>query len=880
MKPVFTSLNRKMIVFLVLVLGFSTAITTFFYMRMERSHTLQSARDRVQSYAEVIQANMVRTMEEGRCQEIRVIARALASPKKYRMVRVFDDEGKVIESNNEEEKGSIVPIPGLSSLEKEEIILTNSPSGERIFQSFRAFYNERKCTRCHSEKKKVLAYLGVDISITSIEHQLKFLTQLHILLGFGTLLLMSGAMFYFFSRYVNRPLLDVSRKMSEVEKGSFDVRIPAKTQDEVGHLAGSFNFMVENLQEMRKREDQQRFLLEGTNEDLRERIQELNILYESSKAIAQSFQVEKILRMTTENITRSLGFDRVALTVIDEKSEALVGKWGIGIDEEIVQQVNIPKEEIKGVLYETFQKREPIIVKDTSAYPIIERRKARKCWEVLNCQAQDCPVYQRKELRCWMMLGTSCHPDIKTFEEKMRICGKCSFLKEIVKRSDIVNLLLFGSHSFIAVPLAAREQVLGILLADKLHSEKEITDKDVKLLMTFVSHVSVAIENAILYQKLEKKVDWSQKQLQETNEQLRQKLGELNKITLFNESILHNLYGGIVTYNKEELITFMNKRGADLLGWEESEVLGRSIDEVFHSDKKDPSFFHKSLEGNGDIFGETEILKKGGEKIPVEVFLSHLRDEEGNILGVTGIFRDISEKKEIEIRMHRMDKLASLGQLASGLAHEIKNPLAGIGSAIQVLFSGIQVDNARKEMVKEILNQVHRLDGTLKTLLSFARPGQPKLSPSDLNEVIEAVLFLVSQQTKKQNIEIQLHFPKSLPKVKIDPQQIQQSVLNVVLNGIEAMPSGGTLTVAAKEKTGIDPSKKEKVYVSLMISDTGTGIPEATMTQIFNPFYTTKPSGTGLGLSITQRIIEQHNGKIGVKSEAGKGTSFTIDLPV
>jgi PAS domain S-box-containing protein len=879
MKPIFSSLNRKIIAFLIFVLGISLAITTFFSVRIERSKTLQSAKDKVKSFAEVVQANMFRAMEGGQCKDIPEIIRVLASSKEFMMIRIFDKGGRIIESTREEEKGKILHLANLSDLEK-DVILTNSHRGERIFSALRPFYNEAKCSRCHGEKKEVLAYLNVDLALAPIEARLRSYTNMQVLSAFCILFMMSGATFFFFSRFINRPILDVSRKMSEVEKGNFDVQIPVKTQDELGHLGSSFNFMVQNLQGMRKREEDQQRLLLSTNEDLHYKIEELNILYEASRAINQSLRIEEILKMTIEKVTKSLGFDRVVLTVFDEKEEILIGKWSIGVNEEIVQQVRIPKEEIKGVLYETFQKREPIMVRDTSSYPIIERRETKKCWEVPNCQQQDCPVYQRKELRCWMVLGTSCHPDIKTFGEKMQVCGKCLYLKEMVKKSDIVNLLLFGSHSFVSAPLIVRGQVLGILLADKLHSQREITEEDIKLLMTFLSHVSVATENATLYQRLEKKVDLGQKQLQEINEKLRQKIDELNEIRSFNESILQNLYGGVVTYTKEGIITFMNKSGAELLGWEEKKVLGRSIDEVLYSDDKEASLFHRSLEGNGEFFGEMNILKKGGEKIPVEVFLSYLRNKEGNITGVTGILRDITEKKEIETRMRRMDKLASLGQLASGIAHEIKNPLAGIGSAIQVLSSSIQLDDSQKVVVKEILNQVNRLDGTIKNLLGFAKPGQPKLMATDLREIIEAVMFLVSPRVKKHNIQIHLDLQKDLPRMMIDPQQVQQALLNVVLNAVEAMASGGTLSISSKEIVAPGPSKKEKKpYVSLIISDTGTGVSEEVMAQIFNPFYTTKPAGTGLGLSITQRIIEQHNGRIDIKSESGKGTTFTIELP-
>ncbi|MEW6374953.1 MAG: ATP-binding protein [Thermodesulfobacteriota bacterium] len=875
------TLNKKVIAFLILVLGASLAITIFFSIRMERLNALRAAKDKVQSFAEVVQINICQAMKEEQGKNITAIIRTLALPKEVMMVRIFDHERRVVALSKEESKEEISLPPNLRQAE-DGTVLTQSHRGERILSTLKPFYNEAQCFRCHGKDKKILGYLNVDFSLVSLEDQLRSYTNLQILSGFGILLMMSTAMFIFFSRSINKPILDVSRKMSEVENGNFAVQAPIRTRDELGHLAQSFNMMVKNLQEMREREEQHRLILMRVNESLQEKIQELNVLYESTRAINESLRLEEILRLTIENVTRSLGFDRVVLTVFDEKKETLTGKLSIGIDEEIVRQVHIPMEEMRGVLNETIKKREPVLVRDTSIYPIIERREAKKCWEVMDCQYKTCPIYGSNELRCWMIKGTRCDLEMKgdTFEEKMRICGKCPYLKEIVKRSDIVNLLLFGSHSFISVPLMAREKMQGILLADKLRTEKEITGEDIKLLMTFLSHASVAIENATLYQRLERKVDLSQKQLQETNEQLKKRLEELSEIRRFNESILQNLYGGIVTYNKEGTVTFMNRSGAELLGWEEREVLGRSIDEVLYSPNGKTSIFHKFLDGNGDLSGETEIKKREGKMIPVEVFLSHLQDHEGNITGVTGIFRDISEKREIEARMRRMDKLASLGQLASGIAHEIKNPLAGIGSAVQVLSSSVQFDDSKKQVVKEVLKQIQRLDGTIKNLLRFAKPEKPNLAPNDLNEIIETVMFLVSQQAKKQNIQIHLDLKKDLPKVMIDPQQVQQAILNVVLNAAEAMPSGGTLTFSSKEIVTTDPSKKEKKpYASLIISDTGTGMSEGVMAQIFNPFYTTKPAGTGLGLSITQRIIEQHNGRIDIKSEVGKGTSFTIDLP-
>jgi len=536
------------------------------------------------------------------------------------------------------------------------------------------------------------------------------------------------------------------------------------------------------------------------------------------------------------------------------------------------------------VLCDTIAGRRPILVQDTSAHPIVDRRGSKTCWEMLKCGQKDCPVFRNPDLRCWMVTGTRCNREMAeyTFEERMRVCRKCSYFnQEIIRRSDVVNLLLFGSHAFISVPLIAREQVMGVLLADKLHSEKkEITEEDIRMIVAFMSHVSVAVENADLYQRLETKVDLSQRQLQEANEQLREMVEELSEIRSFNETILQHLSGGIINCAKEGAISFVNRAGAEFLGWHESELLGRSIHEVLCGREDCVSIFRKDIEKDGGFAGETEITKRNGERVPAEIFLSPLRDKDGNVTGNTWIFRDITEKRKIEARMRRMDKLASLGQLASGLAHEIKNPLAGIGSAIQVLSAHIQLDDEKKEVVKEILKQIHRLDGTIKNLLSFARPSQPRLIPTDPNEIVEAVIFLVSQQLKTQNIQVSLGPLDALPNMMVDPQQIQQALLNVVLNAMEAMPSGGSLEISVREKAVELPSRKEQLHISLVVRDTGAGIPEEAIPKIFNPFYTTKPVGTGLGLSITQWIIEQHNGAISVKSEAGKGTCFIIDLPI
>lgn len=878
------SLNRKMILFLVLILGASLTVTTFFAVEREKSDTLLSAREKVEAMAEVVQSHMLLGMKEGRCKDMKAFIRSLASTRDFMVVRLSDGEGRVIDSTDQKERGKYFPIPDPQKLPDRGTVLIGSGAGERTYNALRPLFNESGCDRCHDKTDRPLAYLDVRFSLASVDARLRSYRNNQILSAFGVLFMMCSAMFIFFSRVIKKRVEGLSQRMTQVDLGNYEVpgNIGAH-QDEIDHLTGNFNVMVGNLQEMRRMEEEQKRLLKKSNELLAGKIGELNILYESARAISQSIQLEDVLRGVIENVTRSLGFDRVVMTVFDETCKTLVGKWSIGIDEEVVRKVRIPRDELKGVLLEILMNGEPVIAKDTSEYLAGGGREIRNCWEVMQCGEKGCPVFGDTSLRCWMTTGVKCNIQMReaSFIERIRVCSGCPYFnEEVVKRSDVVHLLLFGSHSFVAAPLKSREHILGFLLADKLHSvPKEISEADVRLLMTFLSHVSAALENALLYWRLEEKVDFSQRELERTNEELRKNVSALDEIRSFNESILQNVYAGILTYTREGTITFINKPATDLLGWSETEALGRSLNEITGDHREGAAVsFYPDVDEESGYSGETEFMTRGGRRIPVEICLSHLRDRDGRITGVTAVFRDIRVKREMEARMRSMDKLATLGELASGMVHEIKNPLACISSAIQVLFASLRADERKKEAMDEVLRQIRRLSDTTTNLLAFARPGRPRLLPTDPEEVVRAVLFLIAQKAKEQQVKLSLDMSGEVPRVMTDPQQMQQAILNVALNGIQAMAGGGVLSIALRKKA--DTVGKEKGCFSVIISDTGPGIPDDIKGRIFNPFFTTKAEGTGLGLSITQRIVDQLGGNMKVVSEQGKGTAFIIDFPM
>jgi len=237
-------------------------------------------------------------------------------------------------------------------------------------------------------------------------------------------------------------------------------------------------------------------------------------------------------------------------------------------------------------------------------------------------------------------------------------------------------------------------------------------------------------------------------------------------------------------------------------------------------------------------------------------------------------------KKELEEyhfqQMERADRLASVGEMAAGIAHEIKNPLAGISAAMTIIRQDFADDDPRKEIIGEVVEQVNRLDKTVNDLLFFGKPTPPEPAYADVNEILRKTLLFALQHKGGKNITKSLDLADGLPEVFVDPKQVQQVFLNLILNAIQAMQAeGGTLTVASclVEQGG-------RQWVRTTIADTGPGIPEPIIGKIFTPFFTTKAQGTGLGLAICHKLITQHGGTLSVASEDGKGTVFTIDLPV
>jgi signal transduction histidine kinase len=253
--------------------------------------------------------------------------------------------------------------------------------------------------------------------------------------------------------------------------------------------------------------------------------------------------------------------------------------------------------------------------------------------------------------------------------------------------------------------------------------------------------------------------------------------------------------------------------------------------------------------------------------------LSNSEEEGEGIVGVIEILRDITHEIHVQKAQMQQEKLMSIGRLSAGIAHEINNPLTTIMTSAMMLQEELEPDNDMYTELEVISSEAQRCRKIVKSLLDFARQTQPMKKRQKLNPIIEESMYLTKKQAEFNEITVSTDLAKDLPEIYVDKEQIQQMLINLTLNAIEATEPGGSITYSSE----YDPAS-DKAHIH--VTDTGSGIAPEDQDKIFDPFFTTRESGTGLGLSITHSIVEQHGGNIEMRSKPGKGTCFTITLPV
>ncbi len=403
-----------------------------------------------------------------------------------------------------------------------------------------------------------------------------------------------------------------------------------------------------------------------------------------NSGLMETFDIDEILRLVLEGVTKNIGFDRARLYLVNEKRNILECKMAVGIDEGRIKEITLPLDPAESVVARSIFEKRPFVIPDASRDPRVN------------------PILQEK-----------------------------------------LNL-----QSLVVIPLLAMEKSLGAIAADHTEPGKNITRETLESVMTFAQQAGLAIHNALMYQELKAFSQQMEEKIQKTTADLR----------------------------------------------------------------------------------------------------------------------------KTEAQLIRSEKLAALGQLSAGIAHEIRNPLTSINILIHSLTENLPTEDSRWEDLKVIEEEILRINEIVDQFLRFAKPASPLFEKTNLISIFEEILQLLRPQLERARIEVKREF-EPLPLITVDKEQIKQVILNLLMNAIQAMSGGGKLGTSGR-------LSKDGDWVELAIQDSGVGIPPEDMNKLFDPFFSTKEGGMGLGLAIAHRIIDQHHGKIEVESTPGKGTLFTISLPV
>lgn len=344
------------------------------------------------------------------------------------------------------------------------------------------------------------------------------------------------------------------------------------------------------------------------------------------------------------------------------------------------------------------------------------------------------------------------------------------------------------------------------------------------------------------------------------------------------ESLIESIGSGIIITEMNDTITYINQAGARILGYSKEEVIGKPFSLFSLKEKQSASYTF--IDHPDDLNARREGLMKRRDEaeIPVGFTINHHLNLRREAIGKIVIFRDLTKVYRIQEEILKMDRLISLGKLASGIAHEIRNPLAGIKTTAQALGEELSADDPKREYLTRITKEIDRLNEILKTFFSFAKPQTLHLVPCHLKEIINAIIPFLIKEIADKGIRFTEVYHPQLPKISADKIQMHQAFLNLFLNAIQAMPDGGELKISAEHLLIPSPDDSKQSVVKVTVSDTGKGIPPHILPKVFDPFFTTKPKGIGLGLSITYQIIKKHGGTIKVDSRLGKGTAFIINL--
>jgi two-component system, NtrC family, sensor histidine kinase PilS len=357
------------------------------------------------------------------------------------------------------------------------------------------------------------------------------------------------------------------------------------------------------------------------------------------------------------------------------------------------------------------------------------------------------------------------------------------------------------------------------------------------------------------------------------NKELDERSGDVARLQALNENIIESIHSGLITTDLAGTINFMNRGGSEITGRAQDAVEGRSIEDVLGLPAGLFEETRRTLEARRRVRLERNYVQPGGERIFLGIAASVLRDRAGRPLGHIFTFQDLTEVHAMEQQLRLKERMEALGQMAAGMAHELRNPLAAISGSVQYLKGSLRPSGETLELMDIILRESQRLDHAIKDFLTFARPGRFAPQRCDLVRLLDDQLKLLCKSREFTGAHrIETEFASEEIWCDVDPNRMKQVFWNLSANALKAMPQGGALTISVRP----DPARNE---IEVAFTDEGIGMDERTREGYFQPFRSSFDEGTGLGSAIVYRLVEEHGGRIDVASEPGRGATIRIVVP-
>ncbi len=426
--------------------------------------------------------------------------------------------------------------------------------------------------------------------------------------------------------------------------------------------------------------------------------------------------------------------------------------------------------------------------------------------------------------------------------------------------------VLIGMTALLVVYVAYRlSHNITSPLSTLIAGTKEMAQGKLETQVEIASPIEI-VELATAFNTMARQLNERRERLLKALDVLRRSRKEIKQERDFKQTIVENVEVGILTLDDLQCVTSLNGVARDILMVEAKTSVPLPLKEVLLNFPELYDAISQNM--HSGRWSEYVSSERGGRSLTYRLALHPLSSgrEDGYILTI----EDLTERVNFRQQVARLERLASLGRLSAGLAHEVRNPLTGISLLLDELHDRMLANPVDQGLIQRALLEIERLEGLVNELLNFASPPDARLAPGDLATILRDTLFLMSKQFQNHQVRLHENIPETLPQPRMDSDRLKQAILNLLTNALDSMPKGGELWVDAR---------RSSLGVELKIRDTGEGIPADRLALIFEPFYTTKGEGTGLGLSITHTIITSHGGRIEVQSRQGEGTEFSVYLP-